>query len=63
METDLVDSVDLCGAFCVWLSKQTTELLWLNGRFIVANWDVEELVAKKDTILEKDLLKWGILMS
>jgi len=58
-----VDSVDLCGAFCVWLSKQTTNLHWLTGRFISANWDVDELLAKKDLIIEKDLLKWRIALT
>jgi len=61
--TDLVDSIDLCGAFCVWLSKQTQELQWLTGRFISANWDVDELLAKKALIIEKDLLKWRIALT
>ena len=55
---DLVDDVDLCGAFCVWLSKQTKDLLWLTGRFVSANWDVDGLLAKKSETVNKNLLKW-----
>ncbi len=50
----------LCGAFCVWITKQKEELQWLNGRFLSANWDVDELLAKKAEIVEKNLLKWRI---
>lgn len=56
----LVDDVGLCGAFCVWLSTQRESVQWLNGRFISANWDTRELLAKKAEIVEKDLLKWRI---
>ncbi|PQE20543.1 short-chain dehydrogenase protein [Rutstroemia sp. NJR-2017a BBW] len=51
---------DLCGGFCVWLSKNLEDLKWLNGRFLDARWDVEELVQKKDEVVEKDLLKWTL---
>jgi len=60
---DMVDDADLCGGVCVWLSKNRKELQWLNGRFISANWDMNELVARKDEVLEKDLLKWGMKTS
>ncbi|KAM3086284.1 hypothetical protein ACMFMG_000420 [Clarireedia jacksonii] len=56
----LVDSEDLCGGFCVWLSKNLEDLKWLNGRFLDARWDVEELVEKKNEVIEKDLLKWTL---
>lgn len=59
----LTDSVELCGAFCVWLTKDAREKLWLSGRFVSATWDTEELTARKDEILEKDLLKARIAMS
>lgn len=51
----LKDSVDLCGAFCTWLTKDDKS--WLSGRLLCANWDVEELQARKEEIVEKDLLK------
>ncbi|KAI9649870.1 hypothetical protein NHQ30_002452 [Ciborinia camelliae] len=59
----LVDSVDLCGGFCVWLSKNIKDLKWLNGRFLDARWDVDELLARKEDIVEKDLLKWTLRTS
>ena len=62
MDVDLVDSVDLCGAFCVWMSKQTRALSWLNGRFVSVKWDVEELLAKKEEVVQNDLLKWKIAL-
>lgn len=54
----LTDEVDLCGGFVVWLTKDTSETQWLNGRFVSATWDVEELLSRREGILEKDLLKW-----
>lgn len=49
------DESNLCGAFCLWLVKERRE--WLSGRYLAANWDVEELEARKAEIIEKDLLK------
>ena len=34
----------------------TDEAEFLSGRFVWAEWDIEELKAKKADILEKDLL-------
>ena len=31
---------------------------WLAGRYLSANWDMDELMSKKDEIVEKDLLKF-----
>ncbi|MCJ1340091.1 hypothetical protein MMC09_005385 [Bachmanniomyces sp. S44760] len=44
----------LTGEFFAWLS--TDEADFLSGRFVWAEWDIEELKAKKEEILEKDLL-------
>ena len=44
----------LAGEFFAWLS--TDEADFLSGRFVWAEWDIEELKAKKAEILEKDLL-------
>ena len=44
----------LAGQFFAWLA--TDEAAFLSGRFVWAEWDIEELKAKKDEILEKDLL-------
>ncbi|KAH8599341.1 hypothetical protein B0O99DRAFT_504865 [Bisporella sp. PMI_857] len=59
----LIDSVDMCGGFCVWVSKQAKDLHWLTGRFVSALWDTEELVAKKGVIIDEDLLKWRITLT
>jgi len=51
----LRDSPDLCGGFCVWLTKERRD--WLNGRYLSAAWDVGELEEKRDDIVKRDLLK------
>lgn len=56
-----MDDPELCGAFCVWLTKQTGQMSWLNGRLVSANWDVEELLRKKDDIVEKRLLQFELI--
>lgn len=53
----LIDSPELCGAFAVWLTKDGKKRDWLRGRLVSANWDVEELEAKREQIVEQDLLK------
>ncbi|KAJ4358911.1 hypothetical protein N0V95_002617 [Ascochyta clinopodiicola] len=55
--TDLTDDAGLCGAFCVWLSRE--KRMWLNGRLISATWDIDELLEKRRQIEEEDLLKIG----
>ena len=44
----------LAGQFFVWAT--TDEAEFLSGRFVWAEWDIDELKARKDEILEKDLL-------
>jgi NAD(P)-dependent dehydrogenase (short-subunit alcohol dehydrogenase family) len=44
----------VAGEFFAWAS--TEEADFLSGRFAWAEWDIDELKAKKDEILEKDLL-------
>ncbi|EME46271.1 hypothetical protein DOTSEDRAFT_126178 [Dothistroma septosporum NZE10] len=55
----LTDSPLLCGAFCVWLTldRNEQEKSWLCGRLLSVKWDVDELVARKEEIISKDLLK------
>lgn len=60
LDADLVDDPELCGSFCVWLTKEQRVMNWLNGRLISSNWDTEELFAKKDDVLEADLLKFEV---
>ena len=51
----LVDKAELAGDAMVWLTTERRE--WLAGRYISVNWDVEELLQKKDKIVKEDLLK------
>ena len=51
----LVDKAELAGDAMVWLTAERRE--WLAGRYVSVNWDVEELLQKKDKIVEQDLLK------
>jgi len=53
----LTDSPELCGAFCTWLTKSGNRIEWLCGRLLSAKYDLEQLEARKDEIVEKDLLK------
>lgn len=53
----LTDSPDLCGAFCVWLTKEGDKRFWLSGRLVSAKWDADELETRKEEIVSKDLLK------
>jgi len=51
----LVDSPALPADFIVWLTKDRKD--WLAGRYVSCNWDVTELEAKRDEIVEEDKLK------
>ncbi|KAF2650407.1 NAD(P)-binding protein [Lophiostoma macrostomum CBS 122681] len=56
----LRDSPGLCGAFLVWLVKERRD--WLSGRYLAANWDVEELEALKKEIVRGDKLKFRMVI-
>lgn len=45
--------VDLPGHFSVWLASPEAE--FLRGKFVCANWDVEELVSRKEEFKTTDL--------
>ena len=45
----------------MWLASSGSDIDFLRGRFVWANWDVEELVARKDEVIEKDLLNVRLL--
>jgi hypothetical protein len=49
-----LDTPELAGAVSVWLS--TPEARFLNGRYTTANWDVGELVKRREEIVERNLL-------
>jgi NAD(P)-dependent dehydrogenase (short-subunit alcohol dehydrogenase family) len=48
----------LTGQFMVWLA--TEQAAFLNGRFLWANWDVEELMSMRERILGEGLLRTAI---
>jgi NAD(P)-dependent dehydrogenase (short-subunit alcohol dehydrogenase family) len=50
----LVDNPNLPASFAVWLCSGQAD--WAKGRYLSVNWDVEELLALKETILGSDLL-------
>ncbi|KIK64761.1 hypothetical protein GYMLUDRAFT_195206 [Collybiopsis luxurians FD-317 M1] len=56
------DTMELAGDFSVWASSQ--EAAWLHGRFVWANWDVEELKVDPEIMKrvkeEKSFLKLGV---
>lgn len=54
MHEYLVDEPELAANFAVWLSSGRAD--WATGRYLSANWDVTELTAQKDSILQNDLL-------
>lgn len=54
---ELTDA-DLAANFMLWLTSPEAE--FMKGRFAWVNWDIDELKAKKDEILEKDLLKYTL---
>ena len=59
-EERLIDDVELCGAWCVWLPSERRE--WLSGRYVDARWDTEELLKRRRTVEEEDLLKFRLAM-
>ena len=46
----------LTGGVLVWLVADPARSQFLNGRVLTVEWDVEELVAKKEEITRKNLL-------
>jgi NAD(P)-dependent dehydrogenase (short-subunit alcohol dehydrogenase family) len=54
MHEYLIDDPELAACFAVWLCSGKAD--WATGRYLSANWDVEELTALKDEILRDDLL-------
>lgn len=55
MTRPLPDSADLAGGLAVWLATQARARVF-NGRFLWANWDVDELLAIGEEIQKRDLL-------
>ena len=49
------DTPELAGAMAVWLS--TEQASFPNGRFVTANWPVDELMSRKDETVASGELK------
>jgi len=60
MKAMLKDDITLCGAVCVWFSKEPRP--WASGRFINCKWDVDELEAQNDSIVGEDKLKFRMVV-
>lgn len=58
--TNLVDKPELAADTIVWLTQE--KKMWLNGRYVSANWDVEEIMARKDEIVEENKLKVRLVL-
>ena len=51
----LPDSPDIAGDTIAWSAAERRE--WLCGRYVSCTWDMEELMKRKDEIVEQDKLK------
>jgi hypothetical protein len=47
---------ELAAGFSLWLATQQDKVEFLRGRYSAANWDVDELLAKREEIESKNLL-------
>ncbi|KAH9900405.1 NAD(P)-binding protein [Xylariomycetidae sp. FL2044] len=56
MHQVLVDKVELSGDAICWMASARRP--WMSSRYFSITWDMEELEARKDEIVEKDLLRW-----
>ncbi|KAF2800297.1 NAD(P)-binding protein [Melanomma pulvis-pyrius CBS 109.77] len=56
----LGDDVALAGGMCVWLCREKRG--WLSGRYVAANWDVDELEARSEEIGRGDMLKFRMVV-
>jgi NAD(P)-dependent dehydrogenase (short-subunit alcohol dehydrogenase family) len=54
----LHDTPELSGGFAVWLA--TGDKKFLTGRYVAANWNVEELENRKEEIMDGNLLTFGM---
>ncbi|KAI5457557.1 hypothetical protein BGZ63DRAFT_433987 [Mariannaea sp. PMI_226] len=50
-----ITEASLTGDFTAWLASE--EASFLAGRFVWVNWDIDELLARKDEIVEQNLFK------
>ncbi|KAL6696899.1 hypothetical protein J3F84DRAFT_310946 [Trichoderma pleuroticola] len=58
IESLTVTEASLTGDFTAWLASD--EASFLDGRFVWVNWDVDELLSRKQEILEKNMYKTAL---
>lgn len=58
-----LDSPALTGGLCAWVAANPARSEFLSGRVICANWDIEELVARKSDIVNKNELTMDLVGS
>lgn len=51
----LHDTPELAANTFVYLTQQRQE--WLRGRYVNVQWDMDEFFARKEEVVEKDLLR------
>jgi hypothetical protein len=51
--------VELAASFMVWISSP--EAAFLKGKFVWSNWDVDELISKKEELLSTPALTLGLI--
>lgn len=56
----LGDSPELAGDTVAWVTQQRRD--WLAGRYLSCTWDMEELLAKKEHVVTRDLLKVRLVL-
>ncbi|BGP27598.1 short-chain dehydrogenase/reductase SDR family protein [Rhodotorula toruloides] len=56
----LTDTPELAAGFAVWLATQS-DADFLRGRYVSANWDITQLLEKRDEIIEKNMLWTRVL--
>ncbi|KUJ11055.1 putative oxidoreductase ucpA [Mollisia scopiformis] len=60
VKSSLVDTPELAGGFCVWLTSE--DRAWLRGRYLSVSWDVDELEKKREEIEGTDKLKMRMVL-
>lgn len=55
------DAPELTGGLCAWIAADPARAGFLSGRVICANWDIEELVARKSDIVAKNELTMDLM--
>ncbi|RAL13038.1 SDR family oxidoreductase [Aspergillus homomorphus CBS 101889] len=56
----LTDTPELAADTLVWLTRERRD--WLAGRFASVSWDMEELEQKKQDVLQRNLLKFRVMI-